>query len=116
MAFNKKVLPICPQCKEERLITIESRASILSTRRRRKCDACGFRSTTHEVSAEFFEQAKQNQTIVLQLHKLLGGEPLPLAIEETKCPDCIHNKNNQCLFNFPEYNTSETYDCNQFEL
>jgi hypothetical protein len=124
------MLPKCPQCKEDRLKTIESRTSKQSTRRRKQCTACGYRITTHEVSADFFEEAKQNQNLVAQMRKLLGAdlpipgvEPPPSGVSASefralnKCSDCQHNIDGcYCAFEFPEYDTAESYDCNHFQL
>ena len=111
MAFQKQSLQTCPNCKDDRLVTIESRRSKDSTRRRKRCDSCGCRVTTHEVSAEFFEEAKQNWLLVQQLHKLLNITSSELQVEQPKCDDCHHNKGDRCEYGFPEYNTSESFDC-----
>ncbi len=96
--------------------------------------ACGYRITTHEVDADFFEEAKQNQILVAQMRKLLSAalplpgvstsefKPLPgVSTSEfkplNKCSDCQHNVDGlYCTFDFPEYETSESYDCIQFQL
>jgi len=123
MTFQHIILPQCPQCKEKELKTIESRTTKQSTRRRKECGACGYRITTHEVSADFFEEAKQNQILVAQMRKLLGADlPIPgVSVSEfkalNKCSDCQHNKDGcYCAFEFPEYDTAESYDCNHFQL
>jgi hypothetical protein len=123
MAFHPQILPKCPQCNEDKLKTIESRKGKQSTRRRKECTACGYRITTHEVSADFFEEAKQNQIFVTQMRKLLGADlPIPgVSVSEfralNKCSDCQHNIDGcYCAFEFPEYDTAESYDCNHFQL
>ena len=127
MAFAKAILPDCPQCKQPGLRVIESRKSTLSTRRRKKCDHCGYKVTTHEVTADFFEEAKQNQILVKQMRNLLGAdlpipgvEPPPSGVAFkalNKCGECQHNKDGcYCEFEFPEYDTAESYDCNHFQL
>jgi hypothetical protein len=123
MAFQKAILPDCPQCNQSGLRVIESRKSSHSTRRRKECECCGYRFTTHEVTADFFEEAKRNLYLVEQLHKLMGGQPLPSGVEsppsgvENKCGDCQYNKDGcYCVFEFPEYDTVESYDCNHFQL
>jgi len=85
--------------------------------------ACGYRITTHEVDADFFEEAKQNQILVTQMRKLLGADlPIPgVSVSEfralNKCSDCQHNKDGcYCAFEFPEYDTADSYDCNHFQL
>ena len=127
MAFQKTILPDCPQCRQPGLRVIESRKTDFATRRRKKCEHCGFRVTTYEVTADFYEEAKSNLYLVSQLHKLLGGKPLPSGVEPppsgvdfkalNKCSDCQHNKDGcYCAFDFPEYDTAESYDCNHFQL
>jgi hypothetical protein len=120
MAFPRVILPDCPACKQPGLRVIESRKTGLSTRRRKGCECCGHRFTTHEVSADFFEQAKQNQWLVEQLQSLLGNSSAttqlpPIVTAESKCSDCVHNQNDLCVFGFPEYDTDESFDCNHFE-
>ena len=122
MTFQHISLPQCPQCKENALKTIESRVTKQSTRRRKECGACGYRTTTHEVSAEFFDEAKQNLILVGQMRKLLGaglpipGVDLPQMGVEIKCDECTHNNGKRCAFDFPEYGTDESYDCSQYSL
>ena len=130
MAFQKAILPDCPQCNQPGLRIIESRKTGLSTRRRKECECCSYRVTTHEVTADFFEEAKQNQILVAQMRNLLGAD-LPISGVESspsgvspskfkalnKCSDCQHNIDNcYCAFEFPEYDTAESYDCNHFQL
>jgi hypothetical protein len=128
--FQQPILPQCPQCKENSLKIIESKKSKQSTRRRKQCTACGYRTTTHEVSVDFFEEAKHNLILVAQMRKLLGADlPIPgvepppsgVSVSEfralNKCSDCQHNKDGcYCAFEFPEYDTAESYDCNHFQL
>jgi len=112
MTFQKQVLQTCPNCKEDRLITIESRKTKDSTRRRKRCEFCGYRITTHEVNEEFFKQARQNALLLQQVCKLLNVLPTSIALEEPKCNDCQYNKGSHCEYGFPEYNTPESIDCN----
>jgi len=87
-------------------ITIESRPTSDGTRRRKRCKHCHHRITTYEVSADFYEIAKQNQVIVDKMRALLPSELL--------CKTCIHNTGTACNFDLPEYNTNDSYDCNLF--
>jgi len=64
------------------------------------------------------------------MRKLLGAdlpisgvEPPPsgVSVSESralnKCGDCQHNVDGcHCEFEFPEYDTAESYDCNHFQL
>jgi ribosomal protein L32 len=112
MAFQKQSLSICPNCGNDRLVTIESRKSQDSTRRRKRCDSCGHRITTHEITAEFFEQAKQSLLMIQQLHKVLNVTTTEIKLQESKCDNCQYNKGSCCEYGFPEYNTPESSDCN----
>ena len=114
--FQRVILPQCPNCKQKELKTIESRTTAQSTRRRKQCNACGYRITTHEVSADFFEEAKQNQITIKQMCKLLSAE-LPVIKPMNKCSDCQYNVDNMhCSFDLPEYDTQDAYDCNHYKL
>lgn len=108
-------LQTCPVCREPQLKTIESRPSKASTRRRKQCGACGHRVTTHEVSVEFYNQAKENAILVEKFRKLLGASAAQTEQEEFKCPTCKYNVGGDyCSFDLPEYNTSDCYDCNHY--
>lgn len=115
MAFQKPILPDCPECKQPGLRVIESRKTADATRRRKKCECCGIRFTTYEVSADFYNEAQQNLILVSKLYALLSGNALasqPLII---KCSDCSHNQGDNCAFGFPEYDTTDSHDCNHYE-
>jgi transcriptional regulator NrdR family protein len=114
MAFQKQILPECPQCKQAGLRVIESRKTAQSTRRRKQCECCGIRFTTHEVSADFYNEAQQNLILVSQMHKLLGSTHTAAEPATIKCTDCIHNQMNACAFDFPEYDTTDSFDCNHY--
>ena len=106
----------CPKCGEDQFRTIESKPSKLATRRRKHCSHCGYRVTTHEVSIEFFNRAKENQMIVDKFRKLLGSEePQQQEEQEPKCSDCKYNKGSKCSFDFPEYDTPDSFDCNHYD-
>ena len=114
MVFQKAILADCPQCNQSGLRVIESRKSSDATRRRKKCECCGYRFTTYEVSADFYNKAQENQLLVSKLHALLSGEPLTTNAVKIKCRDCTHNEGDQCAFGFPEYDTIESFDCNHY--
>jgi len=115
MAFQKTILPNCPQCKEPGLRVIESRKTSHGTRRRKECECCGIRFTTHEVSADFYEEAQQNLILVSKLYKLLGTNQSVALPTENKCTDCSHNRDGGCAFDFPEYDTPDSFDCNHYD-
>jgi len=120
-------LSLCPACGYFSLRVIESRKSKLARRRRFECDKCNHRITTHEVSDEFFQEAKRNLYVVEKLQKLMSSSQSTSGVESpssgtqfkplNKCSDCRHNKDGfYCEFEFPEYDTAESYDCNHFQL
>lgn len=115
MGFQKAILPECPQCKQNGLRVIESRKVSHGTYRRKKCDCCDFRSTTYEVSGDFYNEAQQNLVLVSKLHALLGGNALASQPVIIKCADCSHNQGDTCAFGFPEYDTPDSFDCNHYE-
>ncbi len=122
MGFQKLILPKCPKCNEPRLQTIEPVKGEKSTRRRRKCQACGHRVTTHEVSVDFFEQAKKSMLFMDQVKRLFEGK---LSLVHTqpecisigcKCNSCQFNiKGKFCNFELPEYDTDDSFDCNHYQ-
>ena len=63
----------CPKCQSETRV-IDSRSTPKGTRRRRKCDKCGHKNTTYEVSlvmVELYEsQFKRVKELEKQVHDL----------------------------------------------
>jgi transcriptional regulator NrdR family protein len=124
MTFQKAILPPCPVCKTGELKTIESRTTDLSTRRRKKCSNCGHRLTTHEVSAEFFEEAKNNKIIIKDVISALGIKKLAESVEpvEIPCESCCHKVKSSgtgewyCDLGFTEYDTDEAVGCSCYRL
>lgn len=113
-------LPTCPKCGQSSLRTIESKQSKLAQRRRKKCDLCNYRVTTHEVTDEFFQEAKTNQLLIQKLKKLFNIQEiqeevqLPAA-DEIPCMKCSYNCKDHCSFGFPEYDTDDAVDCIHFK-
>lgn len=115
MAFQKQVLQPCPRCKEPRLKTIESRSTNDVIRRRKQCTNCGKRVTTYEVSSDFYLLAQRNETVIQNINKMLGGHDISVDNKLTiKCTDCSYNINRKCSFEFPEYETIDSTDCNHY--
>lgn len=114
MAFQKQLLPECPQCKQPGLRVLESKKASDGQRRRKKCECCDYRFTTYEVSADFYNEAQQNLILVSKLHALLGGNALASQPVIIKCADCSYNQGDDCAFGFPEYNTPDSFDCNHY--
>lgn len=104
---------LCPNCGYFSYRVIESRKSQLARRRRMRCDKCSHKATTHEVSDDFFQQAKENVRIIEKLREALGAGQAPLP--QSRCSGCQHNVNDSCSFDFPEFGTSDSFDCNHFE-
>ncbi len=106
-------LSLCPSCGYFAVRVIESRKSKLARRRRYSCDKCSHRATTHEVPDDFFQEAKENARIIEKLRDALGASQVSLP--QSQCPTCTHNSGGACSFDFPEYGTSDSFDCNHFE-
>lgn len=115
MAFQKAILPECPQCKQNGLRVLESRKAPHGTRRRKACECCDYRITTYEVTADFYNEAQQNMLLVSKLYALLSGNALASQPAIIKCADCSHNQGDTCVFEFPEYGTTDSFDCNHYE-
>lgn len=115
MAFQQPQLPQCPVCKTYSLVTIESRKTDHGTRRRKECEHCKHRITTHEVSVDFYNEAKQNIIVLSKLYALLSGKALVSEPVIIKCGDCSYNQRGNCAFGFPEYDTPDSFDCNHYD-
>jgi hypothetical protein len=120
MPFNKQLLPICPSCKEPGLRVIETRVTLSSTRRRRQCDFCKHRVTTHEVSEQFLNEAKDNASALVKIRSCLGYDGASSSSSSSsndyaRCFECEFEDDNKCSLGLPEFGTSEAADCNLFE-
>ena len=119
MAFES-VLPKCPACNLLSFRTTQTVRTLVSTRRRKECDSCKYKLTTHEVEDDFFQQAKRNETLVKKIATFFNVKESaiisPVVSEEgfNKCPTCIHNNVGTCSFDFPEYDTNDSFDCTNF--
>jgi hypothetical protein len=112
-------LPKCPNCNEFAFRVLETRNSKLAIRRRSRCDRCKFASTTHEVSEEFFNDAKTNAAILKRIKAVLNIDidsfNIPAADVTSRCSSCAHNQSNSCSYGLPEYDTPDSFDCNLHE-
>lgn len=115
MPFQKQILPECPQCKQPGLKVIESRKIESGIRRRKQCQCCEFRLTTYEVADDFYNNALHNSMLVSKLNDLLDRDSASRPPMKIKCIDCKHNQNDECAYNFPEYDTIDSFDCNHHE-
>jgi DNA-directed RNA polymerase subunit RPC12/RpoP len=127
MTFQRETLSPCPACKALSLSVIETRKTSVSTRRRKECKECGYKLTTHEVSEEYFQEAKINCMLISKVRKAMELVPVVEEVEETtlpakpvedlsveeeyKCYKCAHMVNNSCTLGIPEFNTDEANDC-----
>ena len=127
MTFQRETLSPCPACKALSLSVIETRKTSVSTRRRKECKDCGYKLTTHEVSEEYFQEAKINCMLISKVRKAMELVPVVEKVEETtlpsapvedlsveeeyQCYKCAHMVNNSCTLGIPEFNTDEANDC-----
>jgi hypothetical protein len=127
MTFQRETLSPCPACKALSLSVIETRKTSVSTRRRKECRDCGYKLTTHEVSEEYFQEAKINRMLISKVRKAMELVPVVEEVEETSLPSapvedlsteeeyqcykCAHMVNNSCTLGIPEFNTDEANDC-----
>jgi hypothetical protein len=127
MTFQRETLSPCPACKALSLSVIETRKTSVSTRRRKKCKECGYKLTTHEVSEEYFQEAKINCMLISKVRNAMELVPAVKEVEETtlppapiedlsveeeyQCYKCAHMVNNSCTLGIPEFNTDEANDC-----
>jgi hypothetical protein len=122
MAFES-VLPKCPACNLLSFRTTQTVRTLVSTRRRKECDSCDYKLTTHEVQDDFFQKAKQNEALIQKLETFFNVKasetiaPITSEEGENKCPTCVHQHwSDKCTFNFPEYDTVDSFDCAMFTL
>ena len=127
MTFQREIFTPCPACKAFSLSVIETRKTTVSTRRRKECKECGYKLTTHEVSEEYFQEAKINCMLISKVRKAMELVPVVEEVEETSLPSapvgdlsieeeyqcykCAHMVNNTCTLGIPEFNTDEANDC-----
>lgn len=120
----ESILPKCPACNVCSFRTTQTVRTLIATRRRKECDSCNYKLTTHEVLDDFFQQAKRNKALIQKLKIFFDKNELEDVVDDTslvvseetenKCPTCIHNKAGLCSFDFPEYDTTDSFDCTNF--
>jgi len=106
-------LQLCPYCKVCALRVIESRKTKYSRRRRKHCDNCGKRQTTHEVSEAFYKDAISNLSILSNVRSLLLKEVT--VTKRVTCSECNH-WDDGCAFDFPEAGGAFASECSMFKL
>ena len=111
---------ICPACKKQTAVTLESRSNKDSSRRRRKvCTECNHRYTTYEVSEEFYRAAVLNQKAVDNFIKCLNLDRSSAVHDDSDvyaCDDCVHMRSYGCSFEFPDAGGAFANECSMFEL
>lgn len=114
MAFDLR--DQCPFCREKDCITVESRVTRESRRRRKECQSCNQRHTSHEVSEQFFEEAVENKRLInylidkLKVHSVACTTPCAETPSVT-CDSCVHMMSSGCGFDFPEAGDDFATEC-----
>lgn len=122
MAFQKLRLPDCPECGASAVRVLESKKAEHGQRRRKHCEACNYRFTTYEISSEHYSKYDHFLSMHQELCKIIGYVPGEAVNrqepqeEQNKCMECSNNLGASCAFEFPEYNTLDSYDCNHYSL
>ncbi len=119
MGFQKLKLPDCPRCGKSAVRVLESKKAQHGQRRRKECEECNHRFTTYEIQSETYAKYEQFLYLHQQLSKLVCGSVVDQTENtgpEIKCPTCSYNINDSCSFDFPEYDTAESFDCNHYDL
>ena len=80
----------CSQCGSLAVFILETRNTATARRRRKRCDRCGHRETTYEISQEEYKALKRG--------KALPRETTP----SVQCNTCIHWNATSCGLDFPE--------------
>ena len=119
MGFQKLKLPDCPRCGKSAVRVLESRKAQHGQRRRKQCEKCKHRFTTYEIPSETYVKYEHFLLLHQQLSELICGSVVDQTkgkMPEVKCLTCSYNINENCSFDFPEYNTAESFDCNHYNL
>ena len=118
MAFD--IRDPCPFCNQKDCLTIDSRSTKISRRRRKECQTCNKRHTTHEISEEFFEQAVENQRLISYITEQLKISKNSIVVSKNKtpsvtCDSCIsYTKSLGCSFDFPEAGDDFASECSLY--
>lgn len=107
---------ICFHCHKGTLKILETRNATASSRRRRyECQVCSKRSSTYEISESFFDEAIENRRLLAGIRKIVFSNNKLKEQNFACCDTCQFNEGSYCDKDIPEYNTSESYDCNYFQ-
>lgn len=114
-----KQAAICPVCKQQTAITLESRSNKdASRRRRRACTECDHRYTTYEVDENFYRTAIINQRAIDKIIKCLNLDRSSFVNNDLvvhDCSDCVHMRSYGCSFDFPDAGGAFANECSMFE-
>lgn len=108
----------CPHCGSNKLFVLESRPASEGTRRRKRCSACNYRSTSYEIDGSRFKALiaiEQEMAALVTAIQPLMNKVVVSQSTQTRCNDCIFNQNNRCSHDIPEYQGEESYDCFYFK-
>lgn len=106
----------CPNCLSQSFYVIEGKSVWNYKRRRRCCEKCGYRATTYEVSKEDFELIreilrKKEEIRKKQREKRAAAK----AANQKVCANCVHWKNFECGFEFPDAGGIFAEECSLYE-
>jgi hypothetical protein len=119
MGFQKLKLPDCPRCGKSAVRVLESKKAQHGQRRRKECEKCNHRFTTYEIPSETYAKFEHFLYLHQQLSKLICdsvADQTEDKVPEIRCLTCSYNINDNCSFDFPEYDTAESFDCNHYDL
>ena len=110
----------CLLCGAHNCITVESRTTKDSRRRRKECQTCKRRHTVHEVNERFFEEAIENRRLIKYItEKLKIQTVLPSDLTKNNshftCDSCVHMMSSGCSFGFPEAGGNFATECSTYE-
>lgn len=106
----------CPACAAGRLYTLETRQTGGAIRRRRRCNACGHRTTTYEISQELYQQLQTASATLDRVLAALDTQPLAPVPERAPlpCETCAYATRGRCSFDYPEAFTQDAIDCSMY--
>ena len=89
----------CPECGSLAVFILETRNAGTAKRRRKRCDRCGHRETTYEITQQEYFRLRKGKASV---------EPEPPRLS---CDSCTHWKTTSCGMDFPEAGGKFAAEC-----
>jgi len=90
----------CINCEQKSVGVINSHVNKHGHRRRTKeCSCCNHRTVTYEITEDMYVTLDKNSD----------------QQQVNPCMTCAHNKNHSCSFDFPEYLSPDSIDCNHYQ-